>query len=52
MYHFILLTFNAAMDFNGFWSRVTLLDITLLVIIAFLIVFLIIVAINKKSIVI
>lgn len=36
-------------DFNGFWSRVTLFDITLLVIIAFLIVFLIIIAINNKK---
>ena len=46
MYQFILLVFNAAIDFNGFWSRVTLLDIT---IIAFLIVFLIIAAVNNKK---
>ena len=46
MYQFILLVFNAAIDFNDFWSRVTLLDITLFV---FLIVFLIIVAVNNKK---
>lgn len=46
MYQFILSVFNAAIDFNGFWSSVTLLDIT---VIAFTIAFLIILAVNNNK---